>query len=149
MRDGLAAVATAAPGCYDAIVVDAGSGDAAAAMSCPPPAFLAADFLRQVHASRAMAFGTAADANPKPHVRGSHVQNLWPVWTVLQACRACYSSLRVQRGHHSTSCGTFCCQACAALAPGGVLVVNCVTRSEAAFAGAVAALKDAFPQACA
>jgi hypothetical protein len=40
-------------------------------------------------------------------------------------------------------------QACAALAPGGVLAVNCVTRSEAAFAGAVAALKGAFPQASA
>ena len=40
-----------------------------------------------------------------------------------------------------------CYQACAALAPGGVLAVNCVTRSEAAFAGAVAALKATFPQA--
>jgi hypothetical protein len=33
------------------------------------------------------------------------------------------------------------------LAPGGVLAVNCVTRSEAAFVGAVTALKGAFPQA--
>lgn len=58
VRDGLVAVAAAAPGRYDAIIVDAGSGDAAAAMSCPPPAFLAADFLRQVRAGRAAAFGT-------------------------------------------------------------------------------------------
>ena len=73
VRDGLAAVAAAAPGRYDAIVVDAGSGNAAAAMSCPPPAFLATEFLRQVRAGQAGAFITAEDADPHPHVRGSHV----------------------------------------------------------------------------
>jgi hypothetical protein len=70
VRDGLAAVAAAAPRRYDAIVVDAGSGDAAAAMSCPPPAFLAADFLQQVRASQAAACGTAVDADPKPPCAG-------------------------------------------------------------------------------
>lgn len=46
--DGLAAVGAAPPGRWDAIIVDAGSGDATRAMSCPPPAFLTATFLQQV-----------------------------------------------------------------------------------------------------
>lgn len=83
VQDGLAAVAAAETGQYDAIIVDAGSGDATAAMSCPPPAFLTPEFLQQARA---------------------------------------------------------------ALSPGGVLAVNCVTRSAAAFSGAVSALKSAFPQ---
>lgn len=48
VQDGLAAVAAAEAGRYNAIVVDAGSGDAAASMSCPPPAFLTPEFLQQV-----------------------------------------------------------------------------------------------------
>lgn len=68
------------------------------------------------------------------------------VWPFPEPCRACCSRLRVRRGHEA-HCRLACCQARAALAPGGVLAVNCVTRSEAAFAGAVTALKDAFPQA--
>ncbi len=48
VQDGLAAVAAASPGQWHAVVVDAGSGDAAAAMSCPPPLFLANAFLQQV-----------------------------------------------------------------------------------------------------
>ncbi len=48
MLDGLAAVGAAPPGRWDAIIVDAGSGDATRAMSCPPPAFLTATFLQQV-----------------------------------------------------------------------------------------------------
>lgn len=42
---GLAAVAAAAPASLDALVVDAGSGDASLAMTCPPPPFLAPPFL--------------------------------------------------------------------------------------------------------
>jgi spermidine synthase len=42
---GLAAVAAAAPGSLDAIVLDAGSGDASLGMTCPPPAFLEPPFL--------------------------------------------------------------------------------------------------------
>lgn len=47
--DGLAAVqqmADESPGSLDALVVDAGSGDASLAMSCPPPPFLEPQFLQ-------------------------------------------------------------------------------------------------------
>ena len=47
--DGLVALAAAAesnPGSLDLLVVDAGSGDASLAMSCPPAAFLEQPFLR-------------------------------------------------------------------------------------------------------
>ena len=47
--DGLVALAAAAesnPGTLDVVVVDAGSGDASLAMSCPPTAFLEQPFLR-------------------------------------------------------------------------------------------------------
>ena len=47
--DGLVALAAAAesdPGSLDVVVVDAGSGDASLAMSCPPAAFLEQPFLR-------------------------------------------------------------------------------------------------------
>lgn len=54
IADGLVAVsevAEAAPQSLDLIVVDAGSGDASLVMSCPPPPFLEAQFLRHAHAA--------------------------------------------------------------------------------------------------
>ena len=40
VQDGLQAVTEATQGQWDLLVVDAGSGNASEAMSCPPPAFL-------------------------------------------------------------------------------------------------------------
>ena len=48
---GLAAVAAAAPASLDALLVDAGSGDASLAMTCPPPPFLEPPFLQAAAAA--------------------------------------------------------------------------------------------------
>ncbi len=82
--DGLEAIAKAAkvsPGSLDLLVVDAGSGDASLAMSCPPAEFLKAEFLHQARE---------------------------------------------------------------VLKPGGLMVINCVTRAESAFQSAVQAVRVRF-----
>lgn len=51
VKDGLVAMQESEAASYDAIILDAGSNDAALAISCPPAAFLEASFLEQASKS--------------------------------------------------------------------------------------------------